>query len=254
MPMTGAAGCACLAPRDSISTTPIRRWPNSARSMPRAAAPRRRSKRCSIATTGHSSAPFRSLSSTRRHCDSRAAGGENLGQYGHSKDYRGHFEAGHAWHRARLDRPADCLLPGARQYRRRDAAVAGGQAPARPVRAAPTPKSLLSRLCCASAICSRGDAIKAAKALLATRPIFHKTDAGIRGHICWTFLTLACGCASIWSITAITWLPTLYKQGLELPLRTSLTSGVGDIASIICAVLIDKVGRKPWYSKRSSGQ
>jgi putative MFS transporter len=51
----------------------------------------------------------------------------------------------------------------------------------------------------------------------------------------------------------ITWLPTLYKQVFQLPLQTSLaygwiTSAVGVIASIICALLIDKVGRKPWYA------
>jgi putative MFS transporter len=51
----------------------------------------------------------------------------------------------------------------------------------------------------------------------------------------------------------ITWLPTLYKQVFQLPLQTSLaygwiTSGVGVIASIVCALLIDKVGRKPWYA------
>ena len=51
----------------------------------------------------------------------------------------------------------------------------------------------------------------------------------------------------------ITWLPTLYKSVFKLPLQTSLaygwiTSGVGVIASIICALLIDKVGRKPWYT------
>jgi len=51
----------------------------------------------------------------------------------------------------------------------------------------------------------------------------------------------------------ITWLPTLYKQVFKLPLETALaygwiTSGVGVIASIICALMIDKVGRKPWYS------
>lgn len=34
------------------------------------------------------------------------------------------------------------------------------------------------------------DAFKTAKALLATRPIFHKTDAGIRGHVFCTFLAL----------------------------------------------------------------
>jgi len=51
----------------------------------------------------------------------------------------------------------------------------------------------------------------------------------------------------------VTWLPTLYKQVFHLPLQTSLaygwiTSGVGVVASIACALLIDKVGRKPWYS------
>ena len=51
----------------------------------------------------------------------------------------------------------------------------------------------------------------------------------------------------------VTWLPTLYTQVFRLPLQTSLayswiTSGAGVIASIICALLIDKVGRKPWYA------
>jgi MFS transporter, putative metabolite:H+ symporter len=51
----------------------------------------------------------------------------------------------------------------------------------------------------------------------------------------------------------VTWLPTLYTQVFQLPLQTSLaygwiTSSVGVVASIICALLIDKVGRKPWYS------
>jgi putative MFS transporter len=51
----------------------------------------------------------------------------------------------------------------------------------------------------------------------------------------------------------VTWLPTLYKQVFQLPLQTALaygwiTSGVGVVASIICALLIDKVGRKPWYA------
>ena len=51
----------------------------------------------------------------------------------------------------------------------------------------------------------------------------------------------------------ITWLPTLYKQVFQLPLQTSLaygwiTSGVGVVASIVCALLIDKVGRKRWYA------
>lgn len=51
----------------------------------------------------------------------------------------------------------------------------------------------------------------------------------------------------------VTWLPTLYKQVFQVPLQTALaygwiTSGVGVIASIICALLIDKVGRKSWYA------
>jgi putative MFS transporter len=51
----------------------------------------------------------------------------------------------------------------------------------------------------------------------------------------------------------VAWLPTLYKQVFHLPLQTSLaygwmTSGVGVAASIVCALSIDKVGRKPWYS------
>jgi putative MFS transporter len=51
----------------------------------------------------------------------------------------------------------------------------------------------------------------------------------------------------------VTWLPTLYKQVFHLPLQTSLaygwtTSAVGVAASVACALLIDKVGRKRWYA------
>ncbi|MGO8099041.1 MFS transporter [Rhizobium leguminosarum] len=51
----------------------------------------------------------------------------------------------------------------------------------------------------------------------------------------------------------ITWLPTLYRQVFNLPLQTSifygfLTSVGGVIAAVICALLIDKVGRKRWYT------
>jgi putative MFS transporter len=50
----------------------------------------------------------------------------------------------------------------------------------------------------------------------------------------------------------ITWLPTLYRQTFKLPLETSLaygftTSFAGLAAAIVCALLIDKVGRKRWY-------
>jgi MFS transporter, putative metabolite:H+ symporter len=60
-------------------------------------------------------------------------------------------------------------------------------------------------------------------------------------------------CAYMINNGLITWLPTLYKQVFQLPLQTSLaygwiTSSVGVLASIACALLIDKVGRKPWYS------
>jgi len=46
---------------------------------------------------------------------------------------------------------------------------------------------------------------------------------------------------------------TLYKQVFHLPLQASLAYGwiassVGVVASIVRALLIDKVGPKPWYS------
>ncbi|WP_409158448.1 MFS transporter [Pectobacterium sp. B2J-2] len=51
----------------------------------------------------------------------------------------------------------------------------------------------------------------------------------------------------------ITWFPTLYKTYFKLPLETSLaygwiTSSCGVVASIICALLIDRIGRKRWYT------
>lgn len=50
----------------------------------------------------------------------------------------------------------------------------------------------------------------------------------------------------------ITWLPTLYKQTFKLPIETAilyglLTSVAGVIASVACALLIDRIGRKKWY-------
>jgi putative MFS transporter len=60
-------------------------------------------------------------------------------------------------------------------------------------------------------------------------------------------------CAYLVNNGLITWLPTLYRQVFELPLQTSLaygftTSAFGVAASILCALFIDKAGRKPWYS------
>ncbi|MDT0829972.1 MFS transporter [Escherichia coli] len=51
----------------------------------------------------------------------------------------------------------------------------------------------------------------------------------------------------------ITWFPTMYKTLFHLPLETSLaygwiTSSCGVFASVICALLIDRIGRKCWYT------
>src|ERR1700730_18560393 len=51
----------------------------------------------------------------------------------------------------------------------------------------------------------------------------------------------------------ITWLPTLYRQIFGLPLQTSLaygftTSACGCAAAALCALYIDKVGRRIWYT------
>jgi MFS transporter, putative metabolite:H+ symporter len=51
----------------------------------------------------------------------------------------------------------------------------------------------------------------------------------------------------------ITWLPTLYSQVFRLPIQTSLgygftTSAFGCAAALLCALYIDKVGRKTWYT------
>jgi len=50
----------------------------------------------------------------------------------------------------------------------------------------------------------------------------------------------------------VTWLPTLYKTVFQMPLKTSLAFGfattfVAVIASVVCALYIDKVGRRRWY-------
>jgi MFS transporter, putative metabolite:H+ symporter len=49
-----------------------------------------------------------------------------------------------------------------------------------------------------------------------------------------------------------TWLPTLYRTVFNIPLRTSLLYGlimttVAVVVSFVCAISIDKVGRRPWY-------
>jgi MFS transporter, putative metabolite:H+ symporter len=59
-------------------------------------------------------------------------------------------------------------------------------------------------------------------------------------------------CAYVVANGTITWLPTLYRQTFKLPLSTSLQNGLltslgGVAAAVICALLIDRVGRKRWY-------
>ena len=51
----------------------------------------------------------------------------------------------------------------------------------------------------------------------------------------------------------VTWLPTLYKTTFGLSTQDSIfygwiTSAVGVVASVICALSIDRVGRKRWYT------
>ena len=51
----------------------------------------------------------------------------------------------------------------------------------------------------------------------------------------------------------VTWLPTLYRSYFHLSLKTSLgygflTTGCGVVASVCCALLIDRVGRRRWYT------
>ena len=60
-------------------------------------------------------------------------------------------------------------------------------------------------------------------------------------------------CAYLVANGTITWLPTLYRETFKLPLATSLQYGLltslgGVIAALICALLIDQVGRKRWYA------
>ena len=60
-------------------------------------------------------------------------------------------------------------------------------------------------------------------------------------------------CSYVVANGMITWLPTLYRQTFNLPLETSLlygllTSVAGVVAAVACALLIDRVGRKRWYT------
>jgi putative MFS transporter len=66
-------------------------------------------------------------------------------------------------------------------------------------------------------------------------------------------LTVLWLCSYMIANGLITWLPTLYEQIFKLPLQTSLgygfaTSACGCAAALLCALYIDKVGRKLWYT------
>jgi len=51
----------------------------------------------------------------------------------------------------------------------------------------------------------------------------------------------------------LTWLPTLYKTVFNMPIDQAIgygfaMTGIALIASFICAITIDKVGRRNWYT------
>lgn len=59
-------------------------------------------------------------------------------------------------------------------------------------------------------------------------------------------------CAFIVNNGLVTWLPTLYRVVFHLPLNTSLLFGLittttAIVASFLCAIYMDKVGRRRWY-------
>jgi MFS transporter, putative metabolite:H+ symporter len=54
------------------------------------------------------------------------------------------------------------------------------------------------------------------------------------------------------------WLPTLYRTVYQLPLDTSLrysliTQVVGLVGTVVCALAIDRVGRRPWFALAFAG-
>ncbi|MCP3387735.1 MFS transporter [Bradyrhizobium sp. CCGB12] len=88
--------------------------------------------------------------------------------------------------------------------------------------------------------------------LTVARTDWHELFRGIyrgRTFMIWTLWF----CAYMVLNGMITWMPTLYREVFKLPLETSLaygftTSACGVVASIVCALLIDRVGRRNWYA------
>ena len=55
-----------------------------------------------------------------------------------------------------------------------------------------------------------------------------------------------------------TWLPSVYQQVFKLPLEQSLSYGLiasalGLVSSLLCAIFIDRVGRRIWFSAAFGG-
>ena len=65
-------------------------------------------------------------------------------------------------------------------------------------------------------------------------------------------------CAYMINNGVVTWLPTLYTSVFHLPLRTALlfgfaTTGIAIFAALFCALFIDSVGRRRWFTTAFSG-
>ena len=65
-------------------------------------------------------------------------------------------------------------------------------------------------------------------------------------------------CAYMVNNGVVTWLPTLYRTVFHLPLQTSLiygftTTGIAIFAALSCALFIDSVGRRRWFSIAFAG-
>ena len=121
------------------------------------------------------------------------------------------------------------------------------------------------RLAEADAVVKRLEDSATRRGVILAEPVMRAVDSGATARSDWRDLFKGIylkRTVMIWGLWVcvyminnglVTWLPTLYRQVFQLPLGTSLaygwiTSGVGVVASIVCALLIDKVGRKSWYA------
>ena len=90
------------------------------------------------------------------------------------------------------------------------------------------------------------------------KPVVHETRAGWSELFSVTYRKRTLMLWALWftSYTAnnglVTWLPTLYTKVFDVPLQTALgygfaTNVFGVLTSILCAIYIDRVGRRRWY-------